>query len=64
MLKNKLHQLIAENGKVETYKILLNKLKLYRSQMIKANSINECLDIEHNILDTQTMIKWLKQEER
>lgn len=63
MLKRKLQVLIAKNGTVETYKLLLNKLKIFRAQMIKANSIDECLEIEHEIQDTQAMIKWLEQKE-
>lgn len=62
MLKQKLRLLIAENGKVETYKILLKRLESYQAQMIRANSIDQGLDIEHNIQDTQTMIKWIEEE--
>ena len=62
MLRIKLRQMIKEHGKVMTHQILLKEIKELNERMRKAFDIYTAIDIEHEILDRQAMIKWLKQE--
>ena len=60
MLKATLQKMITKHGKRETKKIINKELKNLNEQMRKASNIYTAIDIEHDILDRQSMLKWLK----
>jgi len=53
--------MIQENGKIETLKRLLTEEKRLQIAISKAESINKALDIESDLIDTQSMLRWLKE---
>ena len=62
MLRQKLKQMIKQYGKVMTHQILLEEVEKLNEQMRKALDIYYAIDIEHELLDRQAMIRWLKEE--
>lgn len=61
MLERKLRNMVKEHGRVATRQTLLEKIEKLNKQMLKAPGIYHAIDIEHDILDCQTMLKWLKE---
>ena len=62
MLRKQLNSMIEEHGKVETYKILIKKIEKLQEKMRGSTNIYHAIDIEHDILDCQAMLRWLKEE--
>ena len=60
MLRQKLKQMVQEHGKRKTKKIINQELENLALKMRQANNIYVAIDIEHEILDRQSMLKWLK----
>ena len=61
-LRRKLREMIKEHGRVLTHQILLEEIEKLNQQMRQALNIYYAIDIEHEILDHQAMIRWLKEE--
>jgi hypothetical protein len=61
-LKQKLNKMIKQYGKPITHQILLEQIESLNIQMRKTLNIYHGIDIEHEILDRQSMIQWLKEE--
>lgn len=62
MLKRKVRNMVKEHGKAITKKIILEEISKLQEQIRKANDIYTAIDIEHSLLDYQSMLKWLNQK--
>lgn len=62
MLKKELKSMIELYGKKKTQEKLLKKIKTLSSKIAKAPTIYHAIDIEHELMDTQAMLKWLKTD--
>jgi hypothetical protein len=62
MLRQKLKTLIKNHGKKKTKQILLQQLEELNQKIRLATNIYHAIDIEHDILDIQSMLKWLKDK--
>lgn len=60
MLRQKLKEMVTKYGKKETENLLNKELQKLMEDMRKATNIYHAIDIEHDILDRQAMLKWLK----
>lgn len=60
MLRQKLNNLVKDHGKKKTKEILLQELEDLNQKMRLATNIYHAIDIEHDMLDIQSMLKWLK----
>lgn len=58
-MKKKLRQMIKEFGRVMTKQIILEEILELQQKMSRASNIYLAIDIEHDILDRQSMLKWL-----
>ena len=63
MLKKKLRNMIKEYGRVLTKQILLEEIEHLQEKMARASNIYIAIDYEHDLLDRQSMIKWLDNKD-
>lgn len=59
MLRNELREMVKEFGKAMTRQMLLEQISKLQEKMRTATTIYHAIDIEHDILDRQSMLKWL-----
>ena len=52
--------MVQQHGKKKTKQLIDNELKELAEKMRRATNIYSAIDIEHDILDRQAMLKWLK----
>lgn len=62
MLRTKLKAMISEYGKVLTKQILIQDIRELEQKLARSSNIYDAIDIEHNILDKKSMLKWLTEE--
>ena len=62
MLRTKLKAMILEYGKVLTKQILIEDIRELEQKLARSSNIYDAIDIEHNILDKKSMLKWLLEE--
>ena len=60
MLRQKLNNMVENHGKKKTKEILLKELEALNQKMRSATNIYHAIDIEHDMLDIKSMLKWLK----
>lgn len=60
MLRQKLNNMIENHGKKKTREILLEQLEDLNQKMRLATNIYHAIDIEHDMLDIKSMLRWLK----
>lgn len=63
MLKKRLRNMIKESGRSATKKMILKEISDLQRKMLKASNIYLAIDIEHDILDRQSMLKWLNKKD-
>jgi len=63
MLKRKLREMIKEHGRVVTKQILLEEIIQLQERIARASNIYLAIDIEHDLLDCQSMVKWLENKD-
>ena len=60
MLRKKLNNMVEVHGKKKTREILLKELDDLEQKMRLATNIYYAIDVEHDRLDIESMLKWLK----
>ena len=61
-LKKKLKSMIVKHGKIKTRKILKQEIQEFNVRMRQATNIYIGLEIEHEILDREAMLRWLEED--
>lgn len=60
MLRQKLKRMVDRHGKAKVREMINDKLKQLALNMRQASNIYHAIDIEHEIMDQEAMLKWLK----